>query len=82
MVDEREETVEGQGSTQGEDNRDQRLETTLARMANFFERQGNRWNRNERVTTEVIDDVALERFQKFRPPTFNGEKDDEVAKTG
>ena len=44
MADKREEAVEGQGSTQGEDNRDQRLETTLARMANFFERQGNRWN--------------------------------------
>ena len=42
MADEREETVEEQGSTQGEDNRDQRLETMLARMADFFERQGNR----------------------------------------
>ena len=52
----------------------------MARMADFFERQGNRWNENERVTTEVTDDVALERFQKFRPLIFNGEKDDEVAK--
>ena len=62
MVDERDETVEGQGSTQGEDNRDQSLETTLARMVDFFERQGNMWNENERATTEVTDDVALERF--------------------
>ena len=51
----------------------------MARMADFLERKGNRWNENERVTTEVTDDVALERFQKFRPPTFNGEMGDEVA---
>ena len=39
MADEKKETVEGQGSTQREDNRDQLLETTLARMVNFFEKQ-------------------------------------------
>ena len=27
----------------------------------------------------MSDDVVLERFQKFRPPTFNGEMGDEVA---
>ena len=29
--------------------------------------------------SEVPDDVALERFQKFRPPIFNEEMGDEVA---
>ena len=29
---------------------------------------------------EVPDDIALERFQKFRPPKFNGEVGEEMAK--
>ena len=29
--------------------------------------------------SKVPDDVALDRFQKFRPPIFNGEMGDEAA---
>ena len=69
--------MEGEGSAQG--GNDQQLNSTLARMADFFEDQQNKWNGNERTNTEVADDVALERFQKFKPPVFDGEKDEEVA---
>ena len=48
-------------------------------MADFFEKQGDKGNGSERTMNEVTNDVALERFQKFRPPTFNGETGDEAA---
>ena len=73
----RNENMEGEGSAQCNNN--QQLDSTLARMADFFDEQRNKWNENERSTSEVPDDVALERFQKFWPPTFNGELGDEVA---
>ena len=74
---------EGQESTRGA-NENHDLESTLARMVNFFERQDGRQNGNggnggRTVPTEVPDDVALERFQKFKPPRFSGEKDEETA---
>ena len=47
------------------------LESMLARMASYLERQEGRKNRGERATAEAPNDVALERFHKFRPPRFN-----------
>ena len=41
------------------------LESTLAKMASYFERQEGRLDRGERFLTEVPNDVALERFRKF-----------------
>ena len=63
--------MEGEGSAQGNNN--QQLDSTLARMADFSDEQRNKWNGNDRTMSEVLDNVALERFQKFRPPIFNGE---------
>ena len=60
--------MEGEKCSQG--GNDQQLNSTLARMADFFEDQRNKWNGNERTNNEVADDVALERFQKFKPPVF------------
>ena len=74
----RNENMEGEGSTQGNNN--QQLDSTLVRMTDFFDEQRTKWNGNHRTMSKVPDDVALERFQKFRPPTFNGEMGDEVAK--
>ena len=37
-------------------------------------------NGNARTIIDIPDDVTLEMFQKFRPPTFNGEMGDEIAK--
>ena len=72
------ERMDEQGSNQGEyHNYD--LESTMARMASYFERQerqngngGNGGNGGRFTPTEVPDDVALERFQKFKPPRFSG----------
>ena len=47
MTDPRNELIEGQGSAQGGNNNHQ-LETTLARMADFFEKQGNKESESER----------------------------------
>ena len=69
----RNDNMEGESSAQGNNN--QQLDSTLARMADFFDEQRNNWNGNDRSTSEV----ALERFQKFRPPIFNGEMGDEIA---
>ena len=60
------------------------LESTLARMANYFEWQEERHNGNSRnggrvAPTDVLDDVALEQFQKFKPPRFSREMDEETA---
>ena len=43
----------------------------MARMASYLERQEDRRDRGERATAKVPNDIALERFQKFRPPRFN-----------
>ena len=51
---------EGQDSVHGGNNHV--LESILARMASYFKRQENKTNRGERSTTEVPEDVALERF--------------------
>ena len=40
---------------------------------------GNGGNGRRTVPTEVPDEVALECFQKFKPPRFSGEKDEETA---
>ena len=76
------EQSEGQDSVHGGNNH--LLESNLARMANYFERQEERQNEgrgneNRVNTTMVPEDVTLERFQKFKPPRFNGEKDEETA---
>ena len=78
MADSRSRSPEGQDSVQG-DNNNHLLESTLARMANYFERQEGMLDRGERIVTDIPDDVALERFQKFRPPRFSGEMGEEVA---
>ena len=69
MAESRDETIEGQGSRQGENNNHQ-IKSTLARMADYFERQKGRLGQGDRTATEVSNDVALERFQKFRPSRF------------
>ena len=79
MAESRGETVEGQGSSQGGNNNNHQMESTLARMADFLERQENRRNESDHTSSEVPNDVALERFQKFRPPKFNGEMGEEMA---
>ena len=61
------------------DGNNHQLELTLAKMANYFERQEERFDRGDRIMTEVPEDVALERFQKFRPPKFNGKGGEEIA---
>ena len=55
------------------------MESTLARMADYLERQENRRNESDHTSSEVPNGVALERFQKFRPPKFNGEMGEEMA---
>ena len=67
---------EGQDSVQDENNH--LLESTLSRMANYFERQEGRMERGEKAK-EVSEDLALERFQKFRPPKYNGKGGEESA---
>ena len=70
-------STEGENSVQGENNHV--LESTLARMTNYFERQEGGFDRGERFPEEVPNDVALERFHKFRPPRFNGTGGEEKA---
>ena len=41
-------------------------------MTEYFEKQEAQIGRLEQPILETTDDVALQRFQKFRPPTFNG----------
>ena len=79
MAESRGETVEGQGSSQGGNNNNHQMEFTLARMADYLERQENKRNESDHTSSDVPDDVALERFQKFRPPKFNGEMGEEMA---
>ena len=70
-------STEGENSVQGENN--YVLESTLARMASYLERQEGRRNMGERVNAEAPNDVALERFHKFRPLRFNGSGGEEEA---
>ena len=58
MADSRGEQSESQDSVYGGNN-NHLLESTLARMANYFERQEGRIERGEKVK-EVSDDLALE----------------------
>ena len=50
------------------------MATALAQIAEYFKRQENRSE-----ALETANDVALERFQKFKPPKFNGEANEEMA---
>ena len=68
---------EGEDSVHGENNH--QLQSTLTRMASYFERQEGRINDRGRDSMEVSNDVALERFHKFRPPKFSGAGGEESA---
>ena len=72
MTDLRNETVGGQGDMQGGNN-NPLLESIFVGMAECFGRPEIRERWNKQATLDVPDDVALVRFQKFRPLTFNGE---------
>ena len=73
MAELRDKIVEGQGSVLGRNNNSHQLESTLAKIVDYFERRENWKNESDRTTSHVPDNVALERFQKIRPPKFNGE---------
>ena len=47
---------------------------TLTQITEYFKRQETRAE-----NLEIYEDVALERFQKFRPPRFNGEGGEEIV---
>ena len=53
---------------------------TLTKITEYFEKQETRIGRLEQPNLETADDVALERFQKFHPPKFDGEPDEEKTK--
>ena len=72
MTDLRNEMVEGQGDMQGGNN-NPLLESIFIGMTECFGRPEIRERWNKQTTLDVPDDVALVRFQKFRPLTFNGE---------
>ena len=67
MADSRSEIIEGHDSVQGGNNNNHQLESTLARMVDYFERQEGRMDRIDQTTSDIPDDVALKRFHKFRP---------------
>ena len=67
------ESGEGSGSNPN-DNVNNPLVMTLTQIAEYFKRQEARAE-----TLEISEDVALERFQKFGPPRFNGEGGEEIA---
>ena len=62
MAESWDETVEGKGSRQGGNHNNNQLQSMLARMADYFERQENRRDGGDRTLAEVPDDVALEKF--------------------
>ena len=70
--------LEGESSAQG-NNSNQLLDSTLVKMADFFDEQRTRRNGHDRNGPDAPDDVALERFLKFRPPTFSGDMGIEIA---
>ena len=55
------------------------MDLTLAKMAEFFDEQRNRWDGIGMMGKEVTNDVALKRFQKFNPSKYNGETGVEAA---
>ena len=57
---------EGSGSNPAESVNAQLL-AALTQMTEYFEKQDTRIGRLEQPILETADDVALERFQKFRP---------------
>ena len=63
---------EGSGSNPAESVNAQ-LVIALTKMTEYFEKQEAQIGRLEQPILETADDVTLQRFQKFRPPTFNGE---------
>ena len=73
--------TEGNANNEGEssNNNNQQLDSTLAKMVEFFDEQRIRWNGGGRFGATVTDDMALERFQKFNPPTYGGEPSVETA---
>ena len=68
----------GSGSTSVE-NLNAQLVIALTRMNEYFEKQDAQIGRLEQPILETVEDVALERFQKFSPPTFDGESNEEQA---
>ena len=56
------------------DNVNVQLATALIQITEYFKRQ-----ETQAETLEISEDVALEHFQKFRPPRFNGESGEEIA---
>ena len=78
--------MDGQGYEFGEGSRGDPVEnvnaqlvTALTRMTEYFEKQDARIGRLEQPILETAEDVALERFQKFSPPKFDGDPDEEKA---
>ena len=57
------------------DNVNAQLVMTLTQITEYFKRQETRAE-----NLEISEDVALERFQKFGPPRFNGEGGEEIYK--
>ena len=78
MADSRSETPKTQNSVHGENHNNQ-MESTIARMVNNSERREERSIRNEWIPYETLNHVALECFQKFKPPRFSGEMGEEIA---
>ena len=66
MADSGTERAEEQGRMQGGNN-NLLLESIFIGMAEFFGRPEIREKWNDRTMLDVPDDIALERFQKFRP---------------
>ena len=62
MAESRDETIEGLDNRQRGNNNNHQLESTLARMTDYFERQKNRRNESDHTLSDVPDDLALERF--------------------
>ena len=73
--------TQGNANNEGEssNNNNQQLDSTLARMAKFFDEQRIRWNGGGRAGAKVTNDLASERFQKFNSPKYDGEPSVEVA---
>ena len=56
------------------DNVNAQLVMTLTQIVEYIKRQ-----KTQAENLEISEDVALERFQKFEPPRFNGEGGEEIA---
>ena len=62
MAESRDETVEEQGNKQGGNNNNHQIDSTLARMVDYFERQESRMGQSDRTTSKVPDGIVLDRF--------------------